>query len=580
MGYTIWDYVNALIGTVIVDEADCFFIDLARSSARIAIASHENIAWVYHPILTFIKNPMVNALPSSSIVPLLREFLLQHIPTQHHMQINAFSNRRLKKWLDSAKTAWCDKKEDTDYCVQPIKSPAQQTTSEIQKEIVIVDFKNTGRLNEGSQWQNGIHQFLQAKHDLPIKPELLTAAAIDHRSFFSLYQEIIGLTGTMGEETERDEIKATYGLDSFDVPPHLPSKRTTLPPQVEADEKAQYEALLKLIQQMQHAGRPILILFETIAASNKFKDYLEQHQLKPQLLNETQRESEEYIIGRAGEAGMITIATNTAGRGADAKLSPQSKEAGGLHVVFTFHPNNQRVEDQGKGRSGRQMDEGSCSIILNEEENPHLQRAKPFPLNTEAKIGYLNLLRTKFTQLESEQRILTLQKETLLFEKQQQFFDQLKSLFDLIKEDDFKKLFIEQCVNTQNNCGNEFSSYSGTSPWSTVRDPAATWLQQQNEGQPAEWSYFYAQFTDAYLEQVKTIWAQWNCELQDDLDEEKLSSTSSAIHKKIDAAYEHVQKRLNPYLSSPRENFISCLKQVLNSVQLEQHHQVMSAASL
>jgi preprotein translocase subunit SecA len=565
-------------GVVIVDEADNFFIDLARSSARIAIPGDENIAWVYEPILDYAKTlPYPTKLWRTEP---LRSSLLKKMGNSYKNDICAFSDRRLSQWFTSAMEAWHVKKENKDYLVKRIETDQV----EAHDEIVIIDFQNTGRLNEGCQWQHGMHQFLQVKHHLPVTPDLMSIAAIDHHNYFSLYSRIIGLTGTMGELAEREEIKTLYQLDSFDVPPHISSKRSTLAPQVVDDKQTQYEAILGSIKAMQEKERPTLILFETIETSNEFKHYLIEHGLKPQLLNATQRESEDYIIGRAGEAGMITIATNMAGRGTDIKLSPKSKKAGGLHMIFSFYPKNQRVEDQGKGRAGRQKDKGSCTMILNCKEaypsefgRKQLLEIKAF-LNyiddvettgapryslSEYKIRALNRERTERIMTQSKERALAAQTGSFVFEKQQRFFGQLKALHLIFKEDAFKKQVIQFC-----STGSEQSPNTPTydlSRWEPVKKSALALLQKQEEGLTIDWSYFYDQFKQAYLNQVNKIWAKSYSQLQDDLREEGITDIKAAI----DVAYEKVQTELFIYLSSPRENTLSCLSALFNAVRLD-----------
>lgn len=248
-------------------------------------------------------------------------------------------------------------------------------------DIEIVDYDGTGRVT-GGQWQAGMYQFLQAKHGLKITPEALTAASLSHPTFFSLYHLIIGLTGTMGEAVEREEVQKIYNVDSFDVPQHFPCLRKKIPGCIAITNEEQYEILLKNIQEMQRAGRPALLLFKTIKESETFSQFLHKKSIQHQLINENQRENEDYLVVRTGDAARITIATNVATRGTDILLSPESKAVGGLCVIFTFYPNNLRVEEQGFGRAGRQGQLGDCGMILNIQDELIQSLIKSFTIDS------------------------------------------------------------------------------------------------------------------------------------------------------------------------------------------------------
>jgi len=142
----------------------------------------------------------------------------------------------------------------------------------------------------------------------------------------------------------------------------------TMPPRICPDSSAQANTILVEIKNLKKLGRPVLVLFESIVESNTISKFLTSKGISHQLLNETQRESEDYIIARAGEPGMVTVATNTAGRGTDILLSSESLEAGGLHQIFAFYPENSRVEEQGVCRGGRQGQPGSCGMILHSKD--------------------------------------------------------------------------------------------------------------------------------------------------------------------------------------------------------------------
>lgn len=362
-------------GTVIVDEADNLFL---RSNASIISAQHpENYTWIYPSILAFVKQGKPNeTMVTQREISALREYLLRE-HAQHALrvkQLQAFSDTQLRHWLYSAKEAWFVKKKDRDYVVKvPHKNGSTATDASDAEEaldIVIVDRANTGRFHPGSEWQHGLHQFLQCKENLPITPETLAIASISPVQFFNnFYRRRFGLTGSVGTLTESKEIELLYGMGRFDVPPHCPDRRAPLEVILEYNPDAYNETLLTHIRALQQAGRPVLVLFESIEASETFSRYAKASGLAHQVLNENQRETESYVIARAGLSGMVTLATNTAGRGTDILLSPDSIQAGGLEVVFTFYPENLRVEVQGLGRSARQGQPGSGSFVLNMQQD-------------------------------------------------------------------------------------------------------------------------------------------------------------------------------------------------------------------
>jgi preprotein translocase subunit SecA len=278
---------------VIIDEVDNMLLDKI-GTARIATPGFEDNTWIYRPILEYLAKSTLNG---GWNVPDLRSYLKSNLTAQKYFEVQQMSDAKLTRWLQSAQIALCDKLEDRDYIVK--------------SDIIPTDYENTGRKDEGSQWQHGVHQFLQAKHKLVITPESLTSASIAHPTYFGAYQEIYGVSGTIGELIERKEIEDIYHVDSFDVPPHFPNQRQILAPRILAEPTSHWQAVLEEIQKMKKIDRPVLVLFESIKDSVEFSTFLSSKGLVHQLLNEKQRESEDYIIARAGEAGMITVATNS-----------------------------------------------------------------------------------------------------------------------------------------------------------------------------------------------------------------------------------------------------------------------------
>ncbi len=277
-------------------------------------------------------------------------------------------------WTQSAYIAQFRKQLDIDYVV---KKEAAKQGIPAKESIVIVDRANSGRLQEGSRWHGGLHEFLELKHDLQIRAESHTPASMSHSTYFGCYQKLFGLTGTIGSKEERREIEELYGVTTFDVPPNLPRQFAQLPSKI-AHANQLHAALLAEIREMQQKNRPTLLLLPTIEETDHLSQYLTQHAVRHHLLNEQQVVSEDRVIAMAGRPSQVTIATNTAGRGTDITLKPQSLRNGGLHVVFAFYPENDRVENQGFGRAARQGQPGTGRFLLSRGDAAVIKSAGAF----------------------------------------------------------------------------------------------------------------------------------------------------------------------------------------------------------
>ncbi len=336
----------------IVDEVDNLFIDSALNSARIAIPTSKKMEWIYPIILEFVKAHKDEIEKSHH----LRISLCDQL--RHELQNGTYTNKQLETWIKNAFKALYALIEKRDYVIQ------EQEEGSTSRQITIVDWGNTGRLNKGSRWQGGLHEFLEAKHGLKVQEESFTVAALCHPLYFEPYQKIYALTGTLGSNIERREVEQVYSLSSFDTPPHRKNLRRILPPLIASSQEAHYSLIFREVEESQNLGRPVLILCETIQETLDLSQYFQSQNISCQLLNELQQENEEFIVARAGTPGIVTIATNTAGRGTDILLHPRSLEAGGLYVIFTCFPGNTRVEEQGFARSARQGQAGLCRLIL------------------------------------------------------------------------------------------------------------------------------------------------------------------------------------------------------------------------
>ncbi|BBE08693.1 Putative uncharacterized protein [Mycoavidus cysteinexigens] len=335
----------------IVDEVDNMLLDKASNSARIAYSSQKNLTALYPIIYDFVKNNCLEKEPDidtiSECAKLVKSYQL--------------SNTQLQKFIDSAYRACFKYELKKHYCLRKQNEHARHDAN---LQIVIID-QDTGRLSENSRWQHGLHQFLEYKHGLPILDETLTLGALSHPAFFAYYGEIYGVTGSLGAEIERNEVTEMYGLTSFDVPTHKPPLTQQLPTVIcNTTERAFNHTLLSEVTNTIKAARPCLILCRSIAMSDALYQFIEPKFSNIQLLNDVQNEDEDFLVASAVYSDSVTIATNAAGRGTDIAVCAKAARNGGLHVIFTFFPNSERVEIQGAGRAGRQGNPGSYRIIV------------------------------------------------------------------------------------------------------------------------------------------------------------------------------------------------------------------------
>lgn len=347
---------------VLVDEVDNLFVDKSSNPAVIAIPNenkqHSVLGFVFNLIKGFEKEsnlPDIEKLCETIRKSDFRDELLSKIfPTISDIQLKIFIKNAIKAlWHMSEKNEYIIRDKDNKIDGKKV----------IEKEIVIVDLP-TGALNEGSRWPDGLHEFVELKHEILLQEETLTFASLCHPVFFEKYSEIYGLTGTLGTQAERKEIEFVYRVNTIYVPTYSPSKRVTLEPVICKNEDDFQKILLQDISAMQKAGRPVLILCQTIEDVVSVEKLLFEKKFIAHTLKGKQLLSERFILSHAGAPCTITIATNLASRGTDIILTPESMQNGGLHVILTYFPDSERVEDQAIGRAGRQGQPGSSRIII------------------------------------------------------------------------------------------------------------------------------------------------------------------------------------------------------------------------
>ena len=263
-------------------------------------------------------------------------------------------NTRLVYHLEQAIRAEIIFKRDKDYVV---------TNS---GEVIIVD-EHTGRLMQGRRYNEGLHQAIEAKEGVVVKQESMTLATISFQNFFRLYHKLSGMTGTAF--TEAEEFQQIYALDVIQIPPNKPIQRVDKDDLIYKTKAGKLKAIAEEIKKYHEKGQPVLVGSGSIANNEEIARYLDGYDLPYAILNAKNNEHEAAIIAKAGEKGAITLATNMAGRGTDIKLGEGVKELGGLVVIGSERHDSRRVDNQLRGRGGRQGDPGTTQFFVSCEDD-------------------------------------------------------------------------------------------------------------------------------------------------------------------------------------------------------------------
>lgn len=233
-------------------------------------------------------------------------------------------------------------------------------------EIVIVD-EFTGRLLPGRRYSGGLHQAIEAKEGVKIKEESVTYATITYQNYFRMYEKLSGMTGTA--KTEEEEFKQIYGMEVVVIPTHKPMIRIDRDDLIYRTEDEKFEAVVKEIKKRYEKGQPVLVGTTSIEKSERLSKMLSKEKIPHNVLNAKHHEKEAQIVALAGQKGSVTIATNMAGRGTDIKLGPGVKELGGLLIIGTERHESRRIDNQLRGRAGRQGDPGESIFFLSLEDD-------------------------------------------------------------------------------------------------------------------------------------------------------------------------------------------------------------------
>ena len=356
MKFRIEDYVQREFNYAIVDEVDSILIDEARTPLIISGPSEESTDKYYQinqiiPRLereddyTIDEKSKSVVLTENGVAKSEKLLKVDNLYEPKNMEILHHVNQALK-----AHTMF---KKDVDYLVK-------------DGQVIIVD-EFTGRVMPGRRYSDGLHQALEAKERVKIERENQTLASITFQNYFRMYKKLAGMTGTA--DTEAAEFKNIYNLDVVVIPTNMPMIRIDNSDVIYKTTKEKFEAIIEEIKELYREKRPVLVGTISIENSELLSKYLKKVGIKHNILNAKNHEKEAEIVMQAGQPGTITISTNMAGRGTDIKLGEGIAELGGLHILGTERHESRRIDNQLRGRSGRQGDKGSSRFFLSLEDD-------------------------------------------------------------------------------------------------------------------------------------------------------------------------------------------------------------------
>ena len=340
----------------IVDEVDSILIDEARTPLIISAPAADNPEAYYQFAKIADKlTPEDYVLDEKHRSVTLTDEGVDKVQKLLGIDnLYSVDNTRLVYHMDQAFRAQVVFKRDKDYVV---------TNS---GEVIIVD-EHTGRLMQGRRYNEGLHQAIEAKEGVQVREESMTLATISFQNFFRLYRKLSGMTGTAF--TEAEEFQQIYALDVIQIPPNRPIQRVDKDDLIYRTEAGKLRAIVREVQKYHEKGQPVLIGSASIVKNELIAKYLDEADIPYEILNAKNNEREAAIIEKAGEKGAVTLATNMAGRGTDIKLSDEVKELGGLVVIGSERHDSRRVDNQLRGRGGRQGDPGTTQFFVSCEDD-------------------------------------------------------------------------------------------------------------------------------------------------------------------------------------------------------------------
>jgi len=340
----------------IIDEVDSILIDEARTPLIISGQAAKSTE-LYYAADRFVRRLRAEEdytidlkgrnvmLTDAGVAKAEQAFGIDNLFDYEHTMINHHIQQALK--------AHVIMKRDVDYVVQ-------------DNEVMIVD-EFTGRIMTGRRYSDGLHQAIEAKEGLQVQNESMTLASITYQNYFRMYRKLAGMTGTA--KTEEEEFQKIYGLNVVVIPTNKPMIRVDMPDVIYKTQKSKFKMVVEEIVERHKKGQPVLVGTTSIETSEMLSEMLKRKGVKHQVLNAKHHAQEAEIVARAGQAGAVTIATNMAGRGTDIILGEGVAELGGLHIIGTERHESRRIDNQLRGRAGRQGDPGSSQFFLSLEDD-------------------------------------------------------------------------------------------------------------------------------------------------------------------------------------------------------------------
>ncbi|MFA5854735.1 MAG: preprotein translocase subunit SecA [Candidatus Gracilibacteria bacterium] len=340
----------------IVDEVDSILIDEARTPLIISAPAEESTEKyaLYNRLVKMLSAGADYNVDEKQKVATLTEEGIRKMEDMLGVE-NIYTEKGFEEvhHIEQALRANALYRLDVDYMIQ-------------NGEIVIVD-EFTGRLMQGRRFGQGLHQAIEAKEGVEIKRESKTLATITFQNYFRMYEKLAGMTGTA--KTEAEEFASIYGLDVMQIPTHRPVIRIDKADSIYKNERSKFHAIANQVKELREKGQPVLIGTISVEKSERLSVILESYGIPHNVLNAKHHEREAEIVSGAGQRGAVTIATNMAGRGTDIKLGEGVKELGGLVILGSERHESRRIDNQLRGRSGRQGDPGMSQFFVSMEDD-------------------------------------------------------------------------------------------------------------------------------------------------------------------------------------------------------------------
>jgi len=340
----------------IVDEVDSILIDEARTPLIISAPAEESTEKYrqYARLIGQLTEKTHYEIDEKQKTATLTEDGIKKMEELLNLD-NIYTDAGFEEvhHIEQALRAYACYKNDVDYMIK-------------DNEVLIID-EFTGRLMPGRRYSNGLHQAIEAKENVEVQRESKTLATVSFQNYFRLFDKLAGMTGTAS--TEAEEFYQIYGLETIIIPTNRPTVRIDLPDGIYKTQKGKFMAVVRKIKELHKAGQPVLVGTVSVEKSEIISQLLKLEGVPHSVLNAKQHEHEAEIVANAGQKGMVTIATNMAGRGTDIKLGEEVKDVGGLFILGTERHEARRIDNQLRGRGGRQGDPGASQFFVSMDDD-------------------------------------------------------------------------------------------------------------------------------------------------------------------------------------------------------------------